>query len=427
MAGDPDFGGAREHVVHEVIRFTRRLRSEGVDVAATAALPAVEALVTVGFDDRERVRTALFAALVTDPADRDVFDDEFATFWYRLRTGLAATASSDRDKGGVTEEQSHTEVALPDRDGDSRTSGEKGHGSTGAGASHVADHEVDPADETVDDGRAGAYSDAGARSAVTTESAEVEEIDRMAISRFESGLASLAGRRWTRATDGEAVDARRAIRRSLDTGGVTMELPRRDRREADFRTTLLVDVSRSVLDAIDRRYLLDFVAALVDDGRDVRAFFFDTDLREVTDAFQNARRDPAAALAAAEVDWGGGTRIGVSLSELRSAYPQAVDRRTAVVVISDGLDVGDVDVLEREMAELARRGEAVVWLNPLAASSSYEPTCRGMAAALPFVNGLFAFAGNDDLAEIARQLDRHGPRGPVGYRQDFRDREETVT
>jgi uncharacterized protein with von Willebrand factor type A (vWA) domain len=427
MAGISDFDGARDHVVHEVVRFTRRLRTEGVDVAATAALPAVEALVTVGFDDRGRARTALFAALVTDPADSDAFDDAFDTFWYRLRTGLAAAASPDEDDGGTTEEQVRADVAPPSRDGDTRDTVEEDIDGGGPGAGRVADVDDRTADETADHDRAGAYSEAGTRSGVGVASVRTGGIDHAALSRFESALASLAGRRWRRATDGDAVDARRAIRRSLDTGGVTMELPRRDRRESAFRTTLLVDVSRSVLDAIDRRYLLDVVAALVADGRDVRAFFFDTDLREVTGAFETGNREPVEALVAAEVDWGGGTQIGESFCQLRREHPEAVDRRTAVVVVSDGLDVGDVDVLEREMAGLARRGAAVVWLNPLAASPSYEPTCRGMAAALPFVDGLFAFASDDDLAEIARQLDRHGPRGPVGYRQDFRDREVTTT
>lgn len=421
MTEIPDFDGAREHVVHEVVRFTRCLRDAGVDVAATAALPAVEALVTIGFDDRERVRSALFAALVTDPADREIFNDEFDTFWYRLRTGLSAAAEPD-ENGATNEEQVGPDRTPAARDDDSSSAVDEDLDGGGPGATRVADVDADPGAETEDQDRAGAYSEAGTRSDVTVESMGTEAVDHGAIARFESALATLAGRRWTRASDGHTVDARRAIRRSIDTGGVTMELPRRDRRESAFRTTLLVDVSRSVLDAIDRGYLLDVVRGLVADGREVRAFFFDTDLREVTDTFENGTQNPAEALAAAKVDWGGGTRIGASLAQLRREHPQAVDRRTAVVVVSDGLDVGDVDVLEQEMARLARRGASIVWLNPLTASPSYEPTCRGMAAALPFIDGLFAFAGNEDLAEIARQLDRHGPRGPVGFRQDFRDR-----
>jgi len=60
----------------------------------------------------------------------------------------------------------------------------------------------------------------------------------------------------------------------------------------------------------------------------------------------------------------------------------------------------------------------VFWLNPLAASTAYEPACRGMVAARPHLDGLFAFADPADLLDIARQLRRR--RRPVGYEYDWR-------
>jgi uncharacterized protein with von Willebrand factor type A (vWA) domain len=430
MTDVPDFAGARQHVIHEVVRFTRRLRADGVHVPANAALPAVEALVAVGFDDRDRVETALFASLVRDPADREAFDAAFETFWVRFRSGLEASVDAADDEDASTGDDGDASDGpaplLADDDSaevdDAADGIDDPDGEVALESRQVTDSDGTPPAVDGDGDRAGTYTSAGRRETVATETTDTDRVDPAALRRFEGALATLSGRRWSRATAGEAVDARRALRESLDTGGLTMTLPRREREEAAFRTTLLVDVSRSVLDAIDRGYLLSFVADLLADGRSVRAFFFDTDIRDVTDAFGDGRTDPADALAAAEVDWGGGTQIGASLASLRRRWPHAIDRRTAAIIVSDGLDVGDVDDLEREMAWLARRAGAVVWLNPLAAASNYEPTCRGMAASLPYVDGLFAFAGNDDLREIARQLARHGHRGPVGYEQDFRDR-----
>jgi uncharacterized protein with von Willebrand factor type A (vWA) domain len=111
-----------------------------------------------------------------------------------------------------------------------------------------------------------------------------------------------------------------------------------------------------------------------------------------------------------------------ALTTLRRRWPTAVDRRTVTLMVSDGLEVGEVDELETTLARVARRSRALVWFNPLAASGSWEPTCRGMAAAEPYLDGLFAFGGPADLADAARQLSRWGPRGPVGYEHDFRDR-----
>jgi uncharacterized protein len=62
-----------------------------------------------------------------------------------------------------------------------------------------------------------------------------------------------------------------------------------------------------------------------------------------------------------------------------------VDARTVVLVLSDGLDRGDVGPLAAAMAALRRRARRVLWLNPLAGDPRYQATARAMAAAAPFV------------------------------------------
>ncbi|MXR41043.1 VWA domain-containing protein, partial [Halobaculum sp. WSA2] len=221
---------------------------------------------------------------------------------------------------------------------------------------------------------------------------------------------------------GPRVDARRALRDSLATGGAPVELPATAPTESELRCCLLVDVSGSVLDTVDRATLLSVADALSGAARDSRVFLFDTELADVTDAFDRADGDPAAALRAASVEWGGGTLIGDALATLRREHPHAVDRRTVVVVVSDGLDVGDPDLLDDGITWLADRASAVVWLNPLAVSPSFEPRSRGMAACEPYVDALFGFAGPADLSAAARQLERRGLDGAVGYRHDPRRR-----
>ena len=433
----PDFGAARDHVLREVVRFVRKLRLAGATVPANAGLPATEALVEVGLSDRARVRGALHATLVTSGRDSETFDELFPEFWYRLRTGLEAAAAVDDGEQwgdrGADERDGNTDVdgtlsdpstadsadATEMRDGDDENDPEA---ELEVRSRRIADTAVPPDDIDGDDERSSPFSAVGASSAIDEDAQSSGRLDEDAIRRFEAALATLAGRRWSRSREGAAVDVRGALRESLSTGGVAVTLPARERDRSAFSATVLVDVSQSVLDAIDRGFLLSVLDALVADGRSVRVFFFDTDIRDVTDVFARQRGDPAAALERSEVTWGGGTQIGASLGALRERWPHAVDRQTATVVISDGLDVGELDDLESGMAWLARRSGAVAWLNPLAASPRYEPTCRGMAAALPYVDALFAFGGNDDLADIARQLERYGPGGPVGYEHDFRDR-----
>jgi uncharacterized protein with von Willebrand factor type A (vWA) domain len=68
-----------------------------------------------------------------------------------------------------------------------------------------------------------------------------------------------------------------------------------------------------------------------------------------------------------------------------------------VVVCSDGLDVGDPDVLRDQMARLSRLAYRIVWLNPLKEDAAYEPLARGMQAALPFVD---LFLSGHNLASL---------------------------
>lgn len=203
-------------------------------------------------------------------------------------------------------------------------------------------------------------------------------------------------RRRTRATKGE-LDLRRTIRRSVRTGGVAIERAWREPRWRPRRVVLLLDVSGSMT-AYSRALLL-FAHAARRSGSHWEVFCFGTRLTRVTRAL--TIRDPHAALraAAAEVeDWDGGTRIGASIGRFLTRYGHRGMARGAVVVIcSDGLEVDDPAVLEREMARLSRLAHEIVWLNPLKASERYEPLARGMRAALPHVD---RFGSGHNLASL---------------------------
>jgi uncharacterized protein with von Willebrand factor type A (vWA) domain len=200
------------------------------------------------------------------------------------------------------------------------------------------------------------------------------------------------------------------------TGGTPLSLPQRDFTPTELRGVVFVDVSRSVLDVIDRDFLVRFLCELRTEWRSLRIFLFDTDVQEVSAAF-DAETTTAAydALERAEAQWGGGTRIGGALTTVRDRHPGAVDRRTVTLVISDGLEMGDVSELEDAVVWLSQRSPLVLWLNPLAASPSFEPTASGMQAADPYVDGIFPFAGAADIEELARQLEQYTGTEPLGY------------
>lgn len=408
---------AREDVLAALLEFCRALRRSGVTVPSNAAITATRALVTVGFDDKDRVRTALRASLVSRHEDIATFDRLFPEFWQRLIAGLEL----DSDRSERSEQPSgqlapfaQADTASDSDDGADSTR-EKTTQWTNTPASNVETETKSTADtETTTTAR---YSPTGHSEPIAVEPTQNTELDR-ALRRLTRAIGGLSDRRWEQ-TGTEQVYARRALRESVSTGGTVASLPTRDRAERAVRAVLLVDVSRSVLDILDRRFLIRFLRAASAEWRRVRVFFFDTSIRDVTEPFHAASDEAALdALERAEAEWGGGTRIGNALGAIRREQPDAIDRRTIVFIVSDGLEMDDTDRLEAGMVWLSHRANRTFWLNPLAASPAYEPTARGMATALPYVDGLFAFSGPADLTEIARQLELN--RRSIGYEHDPR-------
>jgi uncharacterized protein with von Willebrand factor type A (vWA) domain len=201
-------------------------------------------------------------------------------------------------------------------------------------------------------------------------------------------------------------DLRRTLRRSFRTGGEPLERRFRARRRRRRRLVLVLDVSGSMADY--SRALLVFAHAALRADRRWEAFCFGTRLTRVTRALAVSRPDEALDRAAAEVvDWSGGTRIGESLKTLLDEYGHRGLVRGAVVVLcSDGLEVGDPELLAEQMARLSRLAYRVIWLNPLKGDAAYEPLARGMHAALPYVDVFAAGHNLASLEELGAELSR---------------------
>jgi uncharacterized protein with von Willebrand factor type A (vWA) domain len=106
-------------------------------------------------------------------------------------------------------------------------------------------------------------------------------------------------------------------------------------------------------------------------------------------------------IAAAVPGWSGGTRIGESLARFVQLHlTELVDGQTVVVILSDGLDRGDVLPLAGAMRAIRARARRVVWLNPLAGDRRYEPTARAMAAALPHIDRLLPAHNLESLERL---------------------------
>ena len=242
--------------------------------------------------------------------------------------------------------------------------------------------------------------------------AHYSDAERAAARRLLWRLAGRGPRRRSRRTRAsrrraEVHDLRATIRASLRHGGELVERRYRVPTERQRPLLLLCDVSGSM--APYARMLLQYLQAAVAARRRVEAFAFGTRLTRITRELEG--RDPDAALDRATrsvVDLSGGTRIGDAVADLNRVHGRQVGRGAVVVVLSDGWDRGDPDVLAREMARLRRCAHSVVWLNPLAADPRYAPLTRGMQAALPSVDHLLAGNSLASLEALADLLEEGG-------------------
>ncbi len=177
------------------------------------------------------------------------------------------------------------------------------------------------------------------------------------------------------------------------------------RRRALRRTKLVVlcDVSGSM--DLYVRLLLQFLFALQHSFARVETFVFATRLSRITNDLRAREYQEALTAVAQHVeDWNGGTRIGSSLSAFVADWLRLLDRRTIVVVLSDGWDTGEPAQLADALATIHRRAGRVIWLNPLLGGAGYEPLTRGIQAALPHID-IFAPANTlESLEALARYL-----------------------
>jgi uncharacterized protein with von Willebrand factor type A (vWA) domain len=154
------------------------------------------------------------------------------------------------------------------------------------------------------------------------------------------------------------------------------------------------------------RFLLSFARSLLRVAKGTEVFAFNTQLVRITPWLAAGRLETCLArLAEAVPDWSGGTRIGECLQAFVDLHlAERVDARTAVLVLSDGLDRGDPERLAGAMRRIQARARTVIWLNPLLSDPRYQPIARGMAAALPFIDRLAPAHDLETLERLVGEL-----------------------
>jgi len=233
--------------------------------------------------------------------------------------------------------------------------------------------------------------------------------------RLTLAVPARRSRRYRRRPEGPRIDVRSTLRQARRTGGHAFRLIARAPSRRPRRLVVLCDISGSMEPYARAMIQLLYCAA---GGAQAEVFSFATRLTRLTPAL--ARTLPGLALQRAgetAPDWLGGTRIGASLKEFNDLYGRrGMARGAIVVIISDGWDTGDPEVLRREMERLSLVAFRIIWVNPRTKSATYQPLAGGMAAAWPHCDAVVSahtLAALDQLtAALADPVRRRAPVRP---------------
>ena len=379
------------HLLHNLLLFGRVLRGLGLNIHAGRMLDAVRVLDLVGVRRRRDLSDALKTVLVHRQQDLALFDEAFEAFWRSKRDDLTTL---DLRSLGEQRRFRRPQVMPPGPDADSDQGSE--------------------ADGGQDEDRVDLTRTYSAREVLRT-----KDFARYTVEEFAQAQEMMEGldwdqgmrktRRWTPGK-GSSLDRRRLMRQSLRFGGEIVTLPYQRRRKKPRPLVLICDVSGSM----ERytRILLHFVHSIATGPDQVEAFLFATRLTRITGHLAHKDIDQAVSdVARAVPDWAGGTRIGEALKSFNYDWGRRVLGRGAVVlVISDGWDRGEPDLLSDGMARLQRSSHRLIWLNPLLGAPDYEPATRGMQAALPYIDDLLPVHNLASLVDLGHHLSTLSPR-----------------
>jgi uncharacterized protein with von Willebrand factor type A (vWA) domain len=420
-----------------VVSFAERLRAEGVAIGTAEILDGFAALREIPWSDPADFREALASTLAKSQEDRRVFELVFDRFFFRaaeaeaLRQGIGE--GGHRFEGGDRIDLDELREAIRQAiaqgaDGEMRdlarlaiaAFGRRGEGSgvvgvdvqrirrslglqTGAAAEQGEGPALDREGIREFEGHLRAELERALieRTEKLPPSRPLAELDRAlptsptqdlaavhrAVAQLKRRIATL-GQEQRGRKRGAAVDVRRTMRASLETGGVPLKLKYRPRRPRRPEIYVLCDVSTSVTSA--SVFFLSVLHALHDSFRKLRSFVFIERISEVTDVFEHERdfRRISERISGegGVADVSGYTDYGRVWLEFGEEISEDLDPRSTVIVLGDARTNGR-EPHAAAFASVAERAGRMFWLNPEprlywnygdSVMAVYEPHCTAV-------------------------------------------------
>jgi uncharacterized protein with von Willebrand factor type A (vWA) domain len=395
-----------QRLAEAAVALGRGLRDAGLPCSVDDEIVLCRALGEIDIGRRDRVYWAARACFVRGPDAVAVFDGVFARFWAGLELGGGRPVAEHGESDRRMPAPQHGGESLQQFRRDERR-GESIGGQPVRAAREISTAAGDGQAECERRGVLAAYSPDEALA--ESEPLRYVEDELAVVRRLAELLRAAAPERRSRRLrparrPAGRLDVRRTLREALRTEGEALRPAYATPSRRPRRLLFLCDVSGSMERC--SRELLASLQAAVGAHINAEAFVFATRITRLTGAL--AGRDVERALAVAResvADWSGGTRIGQALAEFNRAYaPLGLARGAIVIVVSDGWDRGDPELLAAELQRLRLQCRRLVWLNPRPASLDGQPLAVGMRAALPYVDDFIPGHDPRAVGQFARLI-----------------------
>lgn len=367
-----------------IVQLCRFLRQKGFALSATEEADALSAIHFLPIEKEKYFKKALKIVLCKNQYQYQKYDDLYEEFWDQLAKAVDAKTKQlpeKKEKPSDVKKKAAQFEALKNW------------------------LNLTPAEEEKE---VAAFSDLEVLTRKNFSDLSEEELKLMM--RLLQHLARKIAHRKSRLTKiskrKKTLDLKRTISINLRAGGEIQRFVYNKRKERKLKLVLLCDVSKSM--DLYSRFFVHLIYAFQNAYDKIETFVFSTALHRVSELLDNHAFDKAFDIISDRVpQWSGGTTIGSCLSDFTRDYGYSMlDKKTIVLILSDGWDTGDAEIMRDAMKTIYKNSRKVIWLNPLAGSENFSPEAMGMKTALPYIDVLAAAHNLESLQQAVKQLQK---------------------
>ena len=365
-----------------VVLFCRFLRKKGFTIGVTETTDTLTALTMVSLYNENNFKNTLKALLTKSRYQQQKFDEFYSEFWNELSCAVdSKTKQKQSKKKRKTEAQKQKEQfdALKSWLNLKPAEEEKMIAS--------------PSDITL-----------LTKKDFNDLSADELRLITQLLKKMAKQLAHQESRLKKQSKRRRQPDIKRTIRHNMRRGGNIERLIFSEPKERKLKLVLLCDVSKSM--DLYSRFFVHLIYAFQNTYDKIETFVFSTALHRVSEILNNHDFNQAFDIISERVpQWSGGTTIGSCLHGFTQKYGHSMlDKKTIVLILSDGWDTGDQQVMRSAMKTIHKRTKKVVWLNPLAGNKNFSPDVLGMKTSLPYIDVLAPAHNLDSLKKVLKDL-----------------------